>query len=397
MDDYRSHSLWATLDDAKARLNQHLEAGELDGATARVERVRDILSYIDGMRGIPNITVTQGSLDAASQNLANLVAYLPNLEPFFSSAYGTLTFDSLAELVAPWPQSRPAEIAGLRSSIELVDSAVDAAHRRVISLDEKLKAMDATIEEHEAAQLAIAANMVAEVGTRVAEVSRNVETLISTAEAQKGRIDTAISEISTKASEHEADRDEVWTVRLQDHSDSVAEYMARMEGYEARSVKVLEAVGVNSTATDFGQYAMEQRNAANRWRLAAAIVFVAAGTWFIASSFPWFTAEGTDAWESALARLGVTAAVAGVGAYAARESSQHRREERRSKQVQLVLTALEPFIANLPKDEQNRVRTASAEAIFVLRAEPESNGPETGNVSLDLLRSLVDKLPRPTT
>jgi flagellar basal body-associated protein FliL len=56
----------------------------------------------------------------------------------------------------------------------------------------------------------------------------------------------------------------------------------------------------------------------------------------------------------------VTAAVAAVGAYAARESGQHRRQERDAKKVQLVLIALEPFIANLPEDSRDDNRAEAA-------------------------------------
>lgn len=398
MDDYRSHTLWDVLDGAKERLEQVQDAGELDGDTERAEMVHAMLARLDGMRHSPDITITQGSLDAAVSHLQNLTSYLPNLEPFFSSAYGPLTFESLARTVGAWPQPDAAELASLESEIAAVMSGLTKARGRLSTLNDKLTKTDAAIEEYDAAQRTAAENLVADVTSRVAEVDRNVNALGTTAETQKGRIDKAIEGFQTDFTANESERESTWTAHLAAQGNAADAHMKRMAEYEAKSVKVLGSVGVNSTATDFGAYAGEQKKAATTWRRIAAIVFAAAGGWFIVSApfWPWTWTSGESGWESALARLGVTAAVAGVGAYAARESSQHRREERRAKQVQLVLTALEPFIANLPAEEQKKIRSASAEAIFVLRMEEPGDDAGPGGFYEDVVKSLLTKIPGPS-
>lgn len=396
MDDYRSHTLWDVLDGAKERLEQVQEAGELEEDVVRAEMVHAMLARLDGMRHSPDITITQGSLDAAVAHLQNLTAHLPNLEPFFSSAYGNLTFESLARLVGAWPQPDAAELASVESQIATVVSGVTRARQRLSTLNEKLTMTDSAIEAYETTQRAAAENLVADVTNRVAEVDRNVAALGTTAETQKGRIDKAIEGIQTEFTANESERESTWTAQLAAQEKTVDAHMKRMAAFEIKSAKVLSSVGVNSTATDFGTYANEQKKAATTWRRIAAAVFSVAGLWFIGSApfWPWINDE--SGWESALARLGVTAAVAGVGAYAARESSQHRREERRAKQVQLVLTALEPFIANLPDEEQKKIRAASAEAIFVLRVEEADNEAGPGDFYQDLVKSLLSKVPGPT-
>lgn len=396
MDNYRSHTLWDVLDGAKERLEEVQEAGELNEDAERAEMVHAVLARLDGMRHSPDITITQASLDAAVGPVQNLTAHLPNLEPFFSSAYGPQTFDSLVRLVGAWPLPDAAVLASLESDIATVVSGMTKARSRLFTLNEKLTKTDTAIEEYETAQREAAENLVADVMKRVAEVDRNVTTLSTTAETQKGRIDTAIEGIQNDFTANESERGDTWTTHLAAQQTAADAHLKRMAEYEAKSVKVLGSVGVNSTATDFGVYANEQRKAASTWRRIAATVFALAGLWFIGSApfWPWISDE--SGWESALARLGVTAAVAGVGAYAARESSQHRREERRAKQVQLVLTALEPFIANLPPEEQKKIRTASAEAIFVLRIEEASNDTGPGDFYQDLVKSLLAKVPGPS-
>ncbi|KAM9886354.1 hypothetical protein OXX69_013777, partial [Metschnikowia pulcherrima] len=82
-------------------------------------------------------------------------------------------------------------------------------------------------------------------------------------------------------------RTDAWDAALESARGEADSHRARMDDYEAKSRKVLEAVGVNSTATDFGSYANDQGHAANTWRRVAATVFVIAGVWFIVSSLPW--------------------------------------------------------------------------------------------------------------
>lgn len=396
MDNYRSHTLWDVLDGATERLEEVQEAGELDEDAERAEMVHAMLARLDGMRHSPDITIPQASLDAAVSHLQNLTTHLPNLEPFFAAAYGPQTFDSLARLVGAWPQPDAAALASMESQIATVISGLTTARGHLSTLNEELTKTDTAIEEYETAQREAAENLVTDVAARVSEVDRNVAALSTTAETQKGRIDAAIAAIQNDFTANESERESKWTAQLATQQTTIDAYMERMAGYEAQSVNVLGAVGTNSTATDFGIYANEQMKAASTWRRIAASVFAVAGLVFIGSAtfWPWISDE--SGWESALARLGVTAAVAGVGAYAARESSQHRREERRAKQVQLVLTALEPFIANLPDEEQKKIRAASADAIFVLRVEEAGNEAGPGDFYQDLVKSLLSKVPGST-
>lgn len=68
--------------------------------------------------------------------------------------------------------------------------------------------------------------------------------------------------------------------------------------------------------------------------------------------------------EAVLQKLGASVCAAVVGYPLIRESGQHRKEERSARQVQMTLTALEPFIANLPEPQKERIRVETARRIF---------------------------------
>ncbi|MFD6029240.1 hypothetical protein ACFWE5_00890 [Cellulosimicrobium funkei] len=393
IDDYKSHALWGMLDEVRSVLEHYSSPEFFDVDDPRPEMLRALLARLKGMQDAPDITITQRSLGAMSELLTELLSYLPDLNPIFAPfRRSEPLFDDIARLLGSWPQPGSARLTGLGSQLSNLDGMLKEFRGQIAVSEEAIAEARVRSDEYARQQRTEADRLVREVESRIAEVDRAVTSLQAAAETQKGRIDDAINRFQGEFNVAETERRQEWENQLSDQEAMAKEHLVRMGEREERSRKVLEAVGVNSTATSFGQYALEQSEAADRWRAVASWVFIAAGVWFIASSLPWLLPNGADLWESALARLGVTAAVAGVGAYAARESSQHRREERKAKQVQLVLTALEPFIANLPEEQQNSVRLASAQAIFVLRAEADSVDGASADAPTQALEAVLAKL-----
>jgi hypothetical protein len=59
------------------------------------------------------------------------------------------------------------------------------------------------------------------------------------------------------------------------------------------------------------------------------------------------------------------------------------------------LTALEPFIANLPKETQDEIRAEAARAIFVINFDSDDGSITETTVPalVDLARTLMNKMP----
>lgn len=378
---YRDHELWRAVEQARATMNETTLPGDaserdaLDYVGMVLELLEQRRQDTDGREVSPSMLSNTHSV---VNNFASHIGYAQTGQ--YTWAQVVPPTDDVITALGQWPPMKMSRyLSGINGAVEGFQrrtlDAADAVERRAQELQESLTALEASQGKLEAS-----------------------------VEVEKQRISEAIADFKSEADDtvrewtasHEdeiASRAAKWDEGIAAAQTEAESHRALMADYEAKSRKVLEAVGVNATATDFGAYAKEQRTSADKWRRVAVVVFVFAGAWFIASSFPWFT-SGAEMWESALARLGVTAAVAGVGLYAARESSQHRRQERRAKQVQLVLTALEPFIANLGVEEQTKLRVQSAEAIFVLRDAPDSNADDEAlNGLLGLANALVAKIP----
>lgn len=186
--------------------------------------------------------------------------------------------------------------------------------------------------------------------------------------SQLTRLDNSINIFSEQFSQEEQKRAERWKGSLADTENQVKLHLEEMSKHEEASERVLQALGVKATVSSYSQYAKEQKQAADRWRGIAAGAFVCAFAWFVLSSFGLAAPEvdGNSWWAPFVSKWGGTLAAAAVGAFAGRESGQHRREERDAKQVELSLAALDPFIANMSDTTQEDLRTETARAIFVL-------------------------------
>ncbi|WP_146000575.1 hypothetical protein [Brevibacterium ihuae] len=199
-------------------------------------------------------------------------------------------------------------------------------------------------------------------------------------EQQKTRLDTALSSHQEKFSSGQDDRTEKWTSLLADNESKLQEHLTAMREHEEQSRKVQSAVGVNATATDYGAYANAQKEAATRWRIGAVIALsIAAVAFLVVAGAPLFGFGGnSEWWEVVLQKLGAPVGAAAVGYVLIRESGQHRKEERSARQVQLTLTVLEPFIANLPEKQKERIRVETVRRIF---AEQRDGSPVAGGVA----------------
>ncbi|MCC5860267.1 MAG: hypothetical protein JJT90_19115 [Ectothiorhodospiraceae bacterium] len=65
-----------------------------------------------------------------------------------------------------------------------------------------------------------------------------------------------------------------------------------------------------------------------------------------------------------LARFGVVLTFAALAGYGARQADKHHKVERRNRRVELELASIDPFLAELPDDERNRVKAAVADRLF---------------------------------
>jgi hypothetical protein len=85
----------------------------------------------------------------------------------------------------------------------------------------------------------------------------------------------------------------------------------------------------------------------------------------------------------------VSVPLAAIAAYAASQSSSHRRQERRARQMQLELLSIDPLLAPLPDTERRRIKGEYVPRVF---GQPPDADTEDGTTSTSTIAGLLDAL-----
>lgn len=381
-DDYRSHELWSSVTETLEALSE-VPADEF---TDDLTHLRALLTEIDGHADQPHAALTAIHLTTVKNAVDGIGSALPDspatiFSPPPNNRNGASPFVQLAQYVRSWPATGSTSLRGLGTRAEQIELAFNALNERIderlseieTQSSEQAESIAVALDEHKAALAEQQTQFAELVDKKTSELQDELAPLREAAseadsiiEQQKTRLDTALSSHQEKFSSAQDDRTEKWTSLLADNEAKLQEHLTAMREHEEQSRKVLSAVGVNATATDYGAYANAQKEAANRWRIGAVIALsIAAVAFLVVAGAPLFGFGGnSEWWEVVLQKLGAPVGAAAVGYVLIRESGQHRKEERSARQVQLTLTALEPFIANLPEKQKERIRVETARRIF---------------------------------
>lgn len=368
-----------------------------DKLDSSVLRLGALLAEVSAHANLPNASMTTGYLTTVNKTVTTIREAIPDrVETLFvkSAATGNTTpLASLASAVRAWPTTSSGRLKALSGEVETLEQMIGTLAASLKSNFTELSELaeqyrSDTTEDLQAHKVALAkeaesiSSLVAEATTTFQEEHSSVLASLADAEEtisqQTTRLDTAIASQQETFAKKQEERTNEWSELVANNDTEMREHVTILEGYEEQSRKVLAAVGVNSTATDYGAYANEQSIVANRWRIGAVIAFSAAALAFLtAATLSFFGIGANDEWWQVVAqKIGAPAGAAAVGYFLARESGQHRKEERRARQVQLTLTALEPFIVHLPPEQQERIRVDTALGIFAQRTNESPAAPE---------------------
>lgn len=100
-------------------------------------------------------------------------------------------------------------------------------------------------------------------------------------------------------------------------------------------------------------------------------------------------------WKQSLFRFFTAIALSVPAAYLARESAKHRSQEHINRRISLDLRAMSPYIATLPPEEQNKIKSEVASKIFGMQ---ESSSASYDNYPInvqELAKLIIEKIPAP--
>jgi hypothetical protein len=205
--------------------------------------------------------------------------------------------------------------------------------------------------------------------TRTSDLTADIE-------AQKGRIDQAISDAQQQFSEEQSARATAFEASRDELKDDAQETLVRLAKMEEDAKRHLDVIGVVGMAAGYQQVADKEEEAANTWRLVAvgtAGLAIALNVVLIASiAFGWLD-EDFD-WDRQVPRVLLTLSLFGVASYAGIESSRHRRRQEANRQIEKELTSLEPYLALFEDDEKKRIKEAKFDFFFQGRPNVSTDG-----------------------
>lgn len=236
--------------------------------------------------------------------------------------------------------------------------------------------------------------------TEIAALTQRVQELQETIDEQRGRLDQAINDQGTRFDESQNTHNTEFAAELErqrqalssriEELDSAAKEQAAADQERAREViakleedlkkaeKTLGAIARSGNASGYQQQANEERATADRYRkytlwfgAGSAVALIVAVFWAGADFEP----------ERLVAKLALSAALAGLAGYTARQSHNHRAEERRSQNLGLALASIGPYLSGLDDDRRQQVLEAFTFYFFAPRSVEDGEEPGPSNAS----------------
>jgi hypothetical protein len=185
-------------------------------------------------------------------------------------------------------------------------------------------------------------------------------------------VDDATQSIAVTTAEAATKIDSDWKAELstwreraisdrQEHDEKFAEELATLVAAAQIGQRLVEHAAGSLTALTWTSRATRERRIGSRTRVLAVCTFLLAavfGIWMVAEALT----ESLTVGEGLL-RLGVVAAITGLGGYLAAEARRHLHEADSAEEVSAVITQMEPFLAG--SGDRDAVRREISETVFV--------------------------------
>lgn len=221
-----------------------------------------------------------------------------------------------------------------------LDQLTDTIRTRQEEIDALRASLQAQIDQQRTA-------FEADTAARASEFKAHQE---AAAEADSARV-TAAEEAEEEriAAAVEADK------AAREATDTAAkELLTLMETYRDQAKTLADMTSRHAVAGEYGQWAAHQAKAAFRWTLLAVVIGIGTVLGLVIA----ISSASNDTLQFTLYKTSISIVGLIVAGYAARQASEHRREERTAKRLALDLAALGPFLEQVSDGEQLRLEVA---------------------------------------
>jgi VIT1/CCC1 family predicted Fe2+/Mn2+ transporter len=391
--------------------------GELEARSPGwIARIGAAADWADGLSGLldPRLVAFQ-SLDSVHQHLVQALNYVPGAPGDESHAnqaeqcVGQAVCEAGGLAMAAPPLPELADAIGKKVG-RAVSLRATALTRELDDVEARLEAVRQELQDARDEANAADRQRVAEQAQRLDALSQAVDTerarvdnFVTTAinenqqaerdrqkaheaalKEQKGEFEDLRTELSTKGDETVAkfseDAKAQFNTAAAKHSELADELSGAAEGVldhlnkvKAEVDELHEVIVKKGLSGAFAAEADTQAKAANTWRwIAITFGAVAIGV----ALYTALHAPDKLTWEALIAKLVVSALLGALAAYAGKQSGLHRRRETGAKELELDLTAIGPFLEQLPAEQRAEAIQAFTQRWMTARAiaGPDGSG-----------------------
>lgn len=368
------------LTDATSAFGSALSGEGNESRAADLMRMRSMLDYIEARVACADLDLAlpgsvaniDGSVNAA---MGELQSYLSNgnaghLANAANNLYNALRYSSELPL--------PMALLGVTYPAHAVESLRASAEQSLIAIGGARES----------------------VSRDFTQLQGKVESLTQIVEKQTTRLDTAMSEqqaIFQKAQEERltsnaaamtevAERAQLLRTQLTDDASEVMRDMAHMRD---QAQDLLHIIGNTGMAGEYAKTANRSRTTALVWQGIAAVSLIAL-VGFALHAYQAITDSAAGV-SQILGRVFVAATFGVLAAYASRQADQAQRIEERNRRYALVLSSIDPYLADLEPAQRTDVKIELAKTLFSQpgnEAMPASEEAFDGNAK-DFMQLLI--------
>jgi hypothetical protein len=233
-----------------------------------------------------------------------------------------------------------------------------------------------------------------------AQLQGKVDSLTQLVEKQTTRLDTALADqqgIFQKAQEDRLTTNAAAMAELAEKAqglrsqlgEDASSVMGEMKRMRDQAQTLLHIIGNTGMAGEYAKTANRSRTATLIWQGIAALSLVAL-VGFALHAYQAITDSAADV-SHILGRVFVAATFGVLAAYASRQADQAHRIEERNRRYALVLSSIDPYLADLEPEQRTAVKIELAKSLFTQPAgEPGvvTDGAFDGNAK-DFMQLLI--------
>lgn len=416
VEEFEAHPVWTTLDALQAEVDKDLDP-QNDEERYAVRRLHAVVEYVDSLRQVDALLLEGQGPSDLNTNLTQVVNHVRNYvaNPEANRAHLTAAAGAVQNVMIAARQGFPAP-----SADEASRATKAAATRYKNSLDGEVERLQEQIQdlrrqladEQAKRQTAEteATERLSELQTKIATGEQQVDTLTAKLnkqiDDQRTAFEAEAAQRSTAFKQSEQVRETAEEERVEAAAEETRAALGKQEqdaqtvleklsDYQDQAAALVDTTSRHAIAGDYGTWASHQARAAFWWTVATVVIGLGTVLGLILA----IHSVSKDSIQFTVYKTSISVVGLIVAGYAARQASEHRKEERTAKRLALDLAALEPFLGNV--EDPEALRTEIARRVFVPQESTGVDGDTTlrtrrGALSIRELTDLIAAFRQPS-